>query len=553
MKIINNTYPANIRPIAYPTAQHKYLSNKNSQDVFVKSSPAFKQGPYSRVLNNPILKGFAMGLITDTVIYWVDKASKEEDIAEIPTKEDLVDSTINKIQSMENREEIEKLRNENKEYMAEIKKLQMQIEALSSRISSDNTVDGVKDDEVRIPEQKEDNSEAKTENSQDVQTTLDNVDTETPQENFNVDFPKKKGKLSKQVAKLKDTIAELKFKTEESALKLKAICLAILFKCNYIIEGKDLSNDDIAEKLNSSFVQNKGNEEELVKIIDYYYSALNLDKSDNEDKNTPTVQDNNTAQEASKEIIYKPEGDFKLTGPVVLGTVNLDGKLRKRKPVVSEIDTENRLYNLIIPGTINSAQEGIRVLLKETMKMVKEETGAMHVDMLFKYPITPKFASQKNIEYEMKKQAAKGNPYKHIKEENIVEILDLFSSGKFSNMFCLHSAMRLIDRYVDFNNKDVSVEKQCDIIIKALEQALLESYKIGTVFSPFVTQKENEKTGKLNDFYSSKIYIDTRKLSPEIQKVLGTITIDVTFAKADSRFVNNDTHGIIATIFSEGV
>ena len=231
--------------------------------------------------------------------------------------------------------------------------------------------------------------------------------------------------------------------------------------------------------------------------------------------------------------------------PKVVGKIELTGD--NSEVDISGVANDKNLYNIKITGT-HDLNYYLGILTNATIKKVKEQEEKDYVEIIRNPAVRQ--VCDKDIIDEIERRARAKSPYENIKKSDATEIVSLINTGMFYEMFNLHSAMRIIDRYVDFDNTQVPLEKQCITVMKTLKTAIKESFKQGVKTEPFVTMIKDKKTQENISFYSSKLYIKPSELSKEIQDVLGTETIAITFGRPKG---DHPSKGIICTLFTEGV
>lgn len=499
------------------------------QDRFTKQLPTFKGGAQTieeKILSNPellkkaaafLMAGFA-SLAAKSVL---DKKVENEEESAVILTNMFVEMTENQQKSDEQEQKI--------------KELETVLQAKDKELCT-------KEAEIRLKEK-----ELKDKNYQISLLTSKKESNEVSNDEggfINVEFPKKRGRLTAEQEELKKTIMLLPSMTEDSANNLMRICDTLI---------NTEPNEKAAKKqkiimLNEQLQKSGNNRNAINEVI----------KAFSESEDSYVSDSNSNGANNTDENIFRVEVPT-LSSPKILGSIDLENVSKgKITSEVSEIDSARNLSKITIAGS-HSTQSCLNKLLNQTLQDAIKLDDGKFVKMLAKVPVNN--VSPANVREEIERRKKEGCPYNNITVNDSEEIADLLSTGKFSDLFCLHSAMRLIDRYVDFDNGKVSLEKQCDIIIETLDKAIKQSFKKGLTFKPYKTiftvpQKDvqGNVTGETEkEYYSSKVFIEPDKLDEEIRNVLGSVKIAVTFSKPDTRYNPKGLKGIISTIFSEGV
>lgn len=503
MKILPSVFINQSRPVYQITP---YKKQENGQDTFVKStnSLAFTgneeyQNPYQKVLQNPTLTQKVMELVTTAATILVGKAAGI--VPKTPDNcidvENICKNVVNeqnddKEQILQYRDEIDSLKGEIAHLQEENENLRKLYESksdsqadISENISKDN--ENEKDSVNPVSEATNDNEEQKP---------LPETDE------YTFEFPKKKaGILSKAQKELKEITMGLPLGVV-SGQKLEQICKELLQNGSHPVEGEIVDNKDLIVDLNNRLISS--DKENLDQIIDEFYKKCELVSKDAE------ISGNT---ENPKVEIYETE-KVVLTPPKVLGKIELsdkDANKRRFKPASSaqedtdvqspkrtgkrprivrnaensrspeRVDSEMELMNdktkvsiFRIPGTVDkNVMVNLRHLLVKFERQVEKEN------------INPRYQHSRSLGQVFNEDilaelsAPNDSPYKNINKNNAVEIADAINSDpRFCEMFTLHAAMRLIDRFADFNS-DVPVESQCHMILDKLTDVLQKSFKEG--------------------------------------------------------------------------
>ncbi len=321
--------------------------------------------------------------------------------------------------------------------------------------------------------------------------------------------------------------------TQEYNEKLQDICLK-LQKINdfYMINNKSLNTKDITPMFNEELTNaKKEGQSAILEIIDNYSSYMKA----------PVQAENNPKTKIETSLI-KP----KLLGKIDLGSV--DPRYRETPVAITEQIEGKESYKLIFPGTVNSSQYAFDIIFINALKKIKETNPEVDNPRITRKTNIIR-ANKKDVINEIARREKKGNPYLHINRDNADEIAYILSSGKFKNLFSLHSSMRFIDKFVNFDS-NVSLEDQCDVLIEKLEEAIKQTCSKGLNFQ-ILEQKLKTKhmDGSIseNTAYVPTFIIKPEELSKDVQDALGSLPIRVMLCKV---YQGDRGHkGILCTIF----
>ena len=114
-------------------------------------------------------------------------------------------------------------------------------------------------------------------------------------------------------------------------------------------------------------------------------------------------------------------------------------------------------------------------------------------------------------------------------------------------MFTLHAALRLVDRFVDFNS-DEPVDEQCHFILDKLSEVLRKSLKDGVEVEAY----EEESSSKVG----ARITINEGGYDDEAMSIFGTypIRLGICESQPDPNYYNKyNKKPIISTIYTKGI
>lgn len=538
-----------------------YKRQENKQDSFVKNTNTLfftgndkSQNPYQQVLQRPELVQKVMELVTTAATILVGKAAgiefkKNECDIDI---DNICESAVSeKNQNDEYKEEIDKLREENnslRTLLAQKDTAQTQQEISTNPFAPDNDIIDVESTE-------------NVSNELDVQSQSD---IELPEEkHYEFVFPKKKvGILSKSQKDLKSITTGLNL-SEEQGGKLTLICKELLQNGSHqigdeIVDNKQLTND-LVNKLIVSTPEN------ISQIIDEFYEKCEIEPKVDETSEIPKTE------------IFEPS-EKKLPGITVVGKIDLDsikdGRRRKNQPIENtegtksdyvytrtekrprikkpastedaDIDTSqfeiknNQVSIFRIPGTVD---DDVTVNLKQLLLKFEKQ---IKTDVEKPYFQNNLCVGAKVFEEDTLTELSR-YPYDHIKKKHIEEITDAINADpRFHQMFTLHAAMRLIDRYVDLNS-EVPIEEQCHNVLDNLEHVLQKSFKKG-----IEVWKYEDKAG----FIGARICIPEDAYDEEAQKIFGSypFKLGICEYQPDPQFFDKRLkQPLICTIFKNGI
>lgn len=416
------------------------------------------------------------------------------------------------------------------------------------------------------------NENLKVENDEHIIETKTDVkqiyDNEKDNEAFIfVNFPKKRGRLSKEEEKLKYIVENLKLKKDD-ANKLTEICQAMLEVKD---KAKELYNFDIKFLIDHLGKTNEDIEAcaQFINIIYEQYKNPILQTEKDESKLNETAAD-----AKSSENLYRTEGEMRpQKGVTVVGKIKLQAtapgkntnaqKLNSNDSIISNIDTVNDSYDIRFPGTIHETDVN-RLLTKILLdfedrfksKMANEEvdndvkSGNVKVAKKVKF-LTSRTISNFRLEKAIIKEIKNHPDYRNISPEDVETLKDVIcSEPRLRTNFNLHAALRFIDRTVDFNdNTDIveQVTKNLDLFFKGLCKAMSQGVKIeayDTIFKDGAT------------CYGPRIIIEPDKIkNPELFDFAGSTPLIIGLCKNNNfrEYGVNKKTSLINTIFFKGM
>ncbi len=517
-----------------------FRSNNISGDTYVSTTPSFRGGMQDaakEILNNPKhLAGFGAFM---AAAYSALKALAD---GEINKHADIIcDSPENLTEKYVQNYADKNIEDE-------------ELEIIQATEPENNEPDNISEDEIRIIGE-------------------DAVEKET--NIVKVSYPKKIGRLKAHESNLK-AFVEILSLPQNHAEKLEKLCLDIRSKKSFNVNGETLNNAEFTQKFVENMSAALTNETPLEEVIDefslYVSTPETNEENEPQDISEESVTENNetTGQKSEPQIFDSPESrklpGVKQVGFVDLNTINYGSRKKttlseqqtedvsKESEIVepTELEDESDSYIIRIPGTLSNVQNGFSSLFNKFIEKTKKANPQNPSPYILRRACVVR-ATKEDILNELVKRKRINHGYVNINTNNAEEIADVLSTGMFKNLFSLHSAMRFIDRFVDFNSNK-SIEEQCEILIPALENAIKQTFIKGCKFQIFEKmQKKKLQDGTFENkiAYAPTMLIEPENLSSDIQKILGTIPIRITFSKVHNGQHNHN--GIICTLFPCGV
>ena len=256
-------------------------------------------------------------------------------------------------------------------------------------------------------------------------------------------------------------------------------------------------------------------------------------------------------------------------GPRVLGFINLDqmpDSKKSRFKKVNEFDKlssgstkdsakagekkggkpkkpsekSKEIFKFTIPGTIdNDVMVNLRHMYIKFRKTV--DKNGIPVNHKTRDPVSYNIKKEEVIE-NINNQ--KDGPYKNISRGNAAKVAKAINSDqRFHNMFTTHAAMRLIDRYVDFNS-DKSIESQChnilDVIVSTLQKSFKEEVPV------YLYEDKNHQIG-MNLLIPETVY------DKNAAKIFGTYPLRLGFCQKQCYTKNAPKEPLICTLYPQGI
>ncbi len=461
-------------------------------DTFTKSSVSFKAAPelnmFQKILKDPNLARDVMALVTlgasalvigaktDNIEtdstgesisteknglfnIWgqmlgikTETASSQKTQSEVPPKENIVEQEELPI---DYKTKIDKLEKDNKNFLDRIK----QLETLLKKYTTGN-----------IPETPQISNQEETQN---------------------IVFPKKHGRLSKTQEELKTAVTGLSSNGVNKDLTTD-VCKELLNKGSH----NNIDNNDLAHNLAQELTANKDNPEKINEIISSYAEIIGIIPVKQEEKSDERAKkDKATASGTNSATL---QTGVKVVGKIDLNSVehknrtqeiqnsSTDGIVENSSAEIVEHETLPKTYYYKVTGTL---KPNIKTNLYDLFKCFKIKTrenrklanDTKKIKWKLEKPVTKRVLKQ-DVENELK-----NDKYYNINKNNIDTVVDIINSDEnYSKIFGLHSAMRFIDRFLDFDS-DIALEEQASNAMEVLINTIRAALKKGVIMEEYVT------------------------------------------------------------------
>ena len=496
LTLLNNSAPK------YYLTKTTEVNNNNQSNH--NNKPSFKGGfpdICKKILNDPKLAQQFMGLMALGTASFLTAANGDsfEKIENTDTKDKNETNPIkNFFESIfQQQKEEDKATKINKE-LEEFNKLKQEHEKLKKEIKL------LRQQTVKILE--------------DNKNKLNSNQEEASEELVTIQFPKGKGNHTK----FKNVIEQVKVH-KEIGEKLKEICQAILNKSELINKEEFIKN--LSSKIGSTV--------DLENYIDEIHKILHQNE-----KTKQTDEDNEKAKILAR--IKESEHDRLRT------KIKTDLTKEKDNTEFSVEDSQNNIYKFKIPGTIsNDYLKNLTMLLLQFEEKYNQTCGSSK--WMHRHPVTEN-VREIDISNEIKKRRLGTSPYKNITPEQAVDLKELINSdSRYSEMFTLHSALRFIDRFVDFDS-NVPIQEQSRKNLDYLFEALNTAFHNGVQIEPYQDCK--------HEAYGARIIVDSdSKRNPAAYKLAGSFPLMLTICENQpirGYYNKRNKTPLISTIFADG-
>lgn len=514
-----------------------YLTKNEETDSFQRSSTtssvSFKgaaQKIAQEILTSPTLSQKFMGLIAMGAAALIATAQGKQSKDTDETLDSLsTDMGLGNIfetlypQPEENFNEAEKTNTENEQDLkAELEKYKKDYEDLKKQIA----------------ELKQNSAIQQKKNSEVLAETENNANSEL----VSIVFPRKRGRLSKETQELKATVESLKL-SKECASKLSEICHIII---NSKSEHLGIS-DDIVKSFNDTLLaESQNGQKALEEFITNYRTGIEKEQEAKTEQTTDTEVEQ-TAQKSSIKIVDKIDLD-KIQTKKKPRIPKLDPNKDFTDTEINAIDDSNEILNFKIPGTLDpNVKNNLTRLLLRYENFLTEKNGDKQKWMHAR-PI-----NINNVENDIKKEIALRNQgdsaYKNITEADAETIAQLiYDEPRFRDYFTLHAALRLIDRFINFD--DVTpLKEQASNAITTLLTAIQKGLSNGVEIENYVDHHYNANGARVIINTNPKYNKEAYELSGSYDLILGLCENQPTQGYYNTR---NKTP-LICTIFANGI
>lgn len=475
----------------------------------------------------------------------------------------------------------------------------------SQEINSEIKNKDIDDDEIRVitPEYKEVVETTQEESLTEIQENIVSINVNENTDFVKVGFPKKHGRFSQEQIQLKNLVENYEL-PEDSANKLFELCeVAIKSKENTLEKyGFDTLFLTKQLPLHSETLEDCEN---FINNLYEQYKNPNTKVESETSPSTANIEATSNTQEISSELdeVYVPQGEQEVrVGTKVVGKIDVTGyksykqkceekvalaeaKAKEKIEVSSEttkvenVETENNvrkskrarftktnpkedfintnietvddnreILHFKIPGTLepNVKNNLTRLLLR--FEDYLTENGKVRVKWMHRSPLSEKVLVD-DIKQEILFRQGGDCPYRNITIEDAEDLAELIDGDyRFKELFTLHSALRLIDRFVNFDS-DVPLEEQCSYAITKLYNALQKAMSNGVDIEVFEDFKHNAFAGRM-------VIEPDKNTNPEAFDIAGSYPIKITICENQddpSGYQINRKLPLISTIFSKGL
>lgn len=457
-------------------------------------------------------------------------------------------------------------------------------------ILPEEVINDIGDEEIRVinPEYKE-----------IAETSEENTQTTKVDENINfvkVGFPKKHGRFSQEQIELKNLVENYELPAE-TASKLFELCEVVVKSKENTLEKYGFDVQFLTKQLPLYSETLEDCEGFINKLYEQYKFP-----SVGEEVKTPQAEISVVGAPLESEEIYIPDGEKEVRiGSKVVGNIDVsDYKSQKQRiaekvalaeakarekavtastaetvrsaaenPVekpkrtrfvkanpkedfvnttLDAVDKNREILYFKIPGTLepNVKNNLTRLLLR--FEDYVSKGGTVRTKWMHRNPVSEKVLAD-DIKHEIRFRQGGDCPYKNISVEDADELADLINNdSRFRDLFTLHSALRLIDRFVNFNS-DVPLEDQCHYAITKIYNALQKAMSNGVDIEVFEDYKHNA--------FAARMVIEPDKIAnPDAFDIAGSYPIKITICENQddpSNYQFGRKLPIISTIFTKGL
>lgn len=414
-------------------------------------------------------------------------------------------------------------------------------ENTEEKVSSVQIQDNISKDEFKNKPESEIEDASPTENS-----TKTDVSEEKPVEindkTCKADFPKKRGRLTANQEKLKSVVTSQTF-YEKDVEKLIAVCEKFLEKETYTPSENAVSLKEAA----LMFADELASAENTTAVINKYYGIFVSHQIKAALK--PASADNQAA-------FYFPETETQAGEEIK--AVNNSGE--SSVPVAGtkedSVKEPEWKYYYVATGTVDkSAFDAIRKLLKCAERTFFDDRKDVDRILWAGRRYNAKNITEEDVIRELnsieQSKAVKKNTrsYKNITRKNAVIVANLINSDSRMEHYTIHAAMRMIDRYIDFYNREESIYEQLNSMLNSFSNVVKRAFKQGVnIKSHYEIDKKDAKR------YKFMIEIPSSAYNQKDQAFFGSrpLTIAVCeFWGAEKECSKHNMPPIILSVFSD--
>ena len=148
--------------------------------------------------------------------------------------------------------------------------------------------------------------------------------------------------------------------------------------------------------------------------------------------------------------------------------------------------------------------------------------------------------------------------YRRINENNAHIAADIISSdSRYSELFSIHSALRLIDRYVDLSGAEMTPQEYSKKVLDVLINIIQETFMRGVdIEINEVVPKNPEQPSKQRKYSAPSMTINPKDYGKDAVDIFGTAPLQIIFCEyqPDPKYYDASyNQGLICTIFSRSV
>ena len=560
------------------------------KDTFTKSTPTFKGAEQKAAVQGGKVLLELSAFLTAGFVAFKKLTGGSDDInnADLGTENNPFSDFFNKIAG-QNDEKLQELKEENDKLKQENSDLKAKLEEKNSAVTEE-TPKEEPDTEAEIP----------------VQPTTEEVQYAT--------FPPKRGLLSAEQRKLKEVVTKTSINSEYNE-KLTEICRNILKMGSKDPENKEKTINLTAEleacggdKEKLQQVVDKYSDNKDTKTTDSTNpDAVNPEEiKQNGANETPDTGKPNTGSQNGENSaeIYDPVGARRLPGTTQVGTLDLSkvpdrkgkrpriprGQIRVSDATSTEGSANSRAAlgtspksvpdtsaalaisseESAIPGVYNynragTAPESMKKNLTDALKFYEvkyilekkqeaKEKGEKpeYIQWMHRRPVGFTRKSDVIREVDNCKNNGASSRYHNINDDNAEFVADAINDDiRFKESFTFHGAAKFIERFVDFNDTEHSIESQASHGLDVLQNTLQRAIKSGVTMEEHdavYTYKDKAGNEHTEIQKGTNIIIPTECYDREAKKLFGSHPLKLGICRQ-----NKENQALICTVFPEGI